>query len=121
MNIELCKFRVKKGKEKKAREWMEFLRNNRDAIILTLDDEKMYVESIFEEEDGEYLFLYWYSVQGDGGHAVEQSNHEVDLVHISYWKECIDESFEGVKIKHHISMIPERIVQSFCTNMALDR
>lgn len=58
MKVELSKFRVKEGKSHRVDEWMELLNQNMDKVLLTLKDEKMYVEAIFREKDetGEYLY-----------------------------------------------------------------
>ena len=47
MQVELTRFRVRKGQEERAVEWMRFLRQNMDAVEQTLVPEKMYVETIF--------------------------------------------------------------------------
>ena len=49
MQVELTRFRVRKGQEERAVEWMRFLRQNMDAVEQTLAPEKMYVETIFSE------------------------------------------------------------------------
>ena len=66
MQVELTRFRVRKGQEERAVEWMRFLRQNMDAVEQTLAPEKMYVETIFSEVRDEHMYLYWYSVQGQG-------------------------------------------------------
>lgn len=95
--IELTKFRIKKGKEQKAQEWMDFLNDHHDDTVATMKNEKMYVENVFKEEgkDG-YTYFYWYSIQGEGGAAVEDSESYIDKKHIQYWGECIDETFKPV-------------------------
>lgn len=109
LNVELTKFKVKQGKSEKVTEWLQFLNNHMDEVLLTLIDEKMYVETIFREiqEDGEYL--YWYSVQGNGGILVKDSVHEIDKKHIEYWEECIDESIKPVNINSEVLMIQRSI------------
>jgi hypothetical protein len=47
-------------------------------VLLTLKDEKMYVEVIFREKNDDNEYLFWLSVQGNGGKIVEESKHEVD-------------------------------------------
>lgn len=113
MKIELTRFRVKKGKEEKALEWMQILNNRMGEVLQTLEAEKMYVETIFKEFDGEYLYLYWYSIQGENAINVQDSQHEIDKIHVQYWKECIDESYKGVDMEPVVSMIPSRVVDSF--------
>ncbi|WP_278473529.1 DUF6176 family protein [Turicibacter sanguinis] len=113
MKIELTRFRVKKGKESKALEWMEILNSRIDDVLETLEGEKMYVETIFKEYDGQYMYLYWYSIQGEGGVEVIYSEHAIDKIHVQYWKECIDETYKGVDMEPLVSMIPNRVVNSF--------
>lgn len=109
MRVELTKFRVKQGKENRVDEWMKFLNEHMEKVLLTLEDEKMYVETIFREKDGNFEYLYWCSVQGEGGQTVEESDHWVDRVHLQYWRECIDYNFEPVDMKLETVMIPEKI------------
>jgi len=69
----------------------------------------MYVETMFREHLNGDKYLYWYSVQGEGGQDVETSNHWVDKKHIAFWNECVDKTFEPVDLKTEVVMIPDRI------------
>lgn len=109
INVELAKFKVKKGKTEVVDEWMSFLNQHMEQVLLTLKDEKMYVESIFREKDAENEYLYWFSVQGDGGNNVEESQHEVDKRHLEYWFECIDKETPHVDLETKVVMIPDTI------------
>lgn len=112
MNIELTRFRVKKGKSERVDEWLTFLNENMKDVLVTLEGEKMYIETIFREHLNGDEYLYWYSVQGIGGQEVQNSNHWIDKKHIEYWEECIDETFKPVDIKTEVVMIPEKIRKS---------
>lgn len=112
MIVELTRFRVKKGKSKLVDEWMRFLNENMQDVLLTLENEKMYVETIFREElDGEE-YLYWYSVQGEGAQDVEESEHWIDKKHLEYWDACIDESFRPVDLTAEAVMIPTHVKET---------
>lgn len=50
MIVELTRFRVKPGMSHKVDEWLKFLNDNMEGVLLTLEREKMYVETIFREE-----------------------------------------------------------------------
>ncbi len=113
MNVELSKFRVIKGMEDKALEWIKFLQDNKDSVLKTLDGENMYVETIFSERDDEYMYLYWYSIQGENGIAVENSNHDVDKIHVEYWGKCIDESVVPINLTHQLTLLPKRVEDAF--------
>ena len=67
MQVELTRFRVKKGKEELTDQWMEFLNKHMNDALLTLDGEKMFVETIMRDSMGNYEYLYWYSIQADDG------------------------------------------------------
>lgn len=109
MNIELTRFRVKKGKSELVDEWLTFLKDNMKDVLVTLEGEKMYVETIFRENLNGDEYLYWYSVQGEGGQEVEQSEHWIDKKHLEFWNECIDDTFHPVDLKTEVVMIPEKI------------
>ena len=49
--VELTRFRIKKGKEEKAQEWMDFLNDHHTDTVATMAGEKMYVESVFKEKN----------------------------------------------------------------------
>ena len=49
MIVELTRFRVKPGMSYKVDEWLNFLNDNMEGVLLTLKREKMYVETIFEK------------------------------------------------------------------------
>lgn len=43
LNVDLSKFKVKRGKTEVVYKWMNFLNEHIDQVLLTLKDEKMYV------------------------------------------------------------------------------
>ncbi|KRL90190.1 DUF6176 family protein [Lactobacillus kalixensis] len=110
VQIELTRFRIKKGKEEKAQKWMDFLNEHHADTVKTMAAEKMYVETVFSEknEDG-YTYFYWYSVQGEDGQAVEESESYIDKKHIEYWDECIDTTYRPVDMKVQQSLIAPKI------------
>lgn len=78
-------------------------------VLVTLEGEKMYVETIFRERLEGEEYLYWYSIQGQGRQAVEESEHWIDKKHLEFWDECIDETFGALNLKTEVIMIPENI------------
>ncbi|WP_400247648.1 DUF6176 family protein [Niallia sp. JL1B1071] len=112
MNIELTRIKVKKGKSERVDEWLSFLNDNKKEVLVTLEGEKMFVETIFRETLNGEEYLYWYSVQGEGGQEVEQSEHWIDKKHIEFWNECIDATFKPVDLKTEVVMIPQKVKDS---------
>ena len=109
MKVELTRYRVKPGKSSKVEEWLNFLNENMEDVLVTLEGEKMYVETIFHEILNGEEFLYWYSVRGEGGVNVDDSTHWIDLKHLEYWDECIDERFGSVDLNTKVVMIPKQV------------
>ena len=98
--IELTRFRIKKGKELRAQEWMDFLNKHHQDTVATMAGERMYIETVFKEESSDgYTYFYWYSIQGEGGSAVEDSESYIDQKHLEYWEECIDTAYKPVNMK----------------------
>ena len=48
LTAELSRFKVKQGKMEAVEQWMAFLNDHMGHVLLTLDDEKMFVETIFK-------------------------------------------------------------------------
>lgn len=112
MNVELTRFLVKQGMSVKVDEWLAFLNEHMEDVLVTLDGEKMYVETIFREILDGKEYLYWYSVKGEGGIEVDDSTHWIDQKHLAYWDECIDETFRPVDLSAEVVMIPHRIKEA---------
>ena len=78
MLVELTRVRVKPGKSARVDEWLAMLNARMDEVKETLVREEMHVEVIFREISGEDEFLYWFSIQGEGGAHVNTSPHPLD-------------------------------------------
>lgn len=109
MKVELSRFRVKAGKSEKVDEWLSFLNDHMEDTLLTLEGEKMYVESIHRECTPEADYLYWYSVQGENGTDVRESDSYIDKKHLEYWDECIDEEYRPVNLLPSVVMISDKV------------
>nr|WP_154749462.1 DUF6176 family protein [Planomicrobium sp. YIM 101495] len=109
VNVELTRFQVKEGKSSVVDEWMHFLNEHMEDVLVTLEGEKMYVETIFREQLDGKEYLYWYSVQGEGGVEVEESGHWIDRKHMEYWEQCIEKSFRPVDLQTEVVMIPHKV------------
>ena len=109
MKVELTRFKVKEGKSEQVDEWIRFLNENMENVLITLEGEKMFVETIFREHLNGVEYLYWYSIQAEGGQEVEQSTHWIDKKHLEFWNDCIDETFIPVNLRTEVVMIPKEI------------
>ncbi|WP_020006367.1 DUF6176 family protein [Salinicoccus albus] len=109
MKVELTKFRVKEGKSERVDEWITYMQEHMDDVLMTLEGEKMFVETIFREQVGKHEYLYWYSVQDESGHELDDDDTPMDSKHVRYWEECIDKTFRPEDLDASVVMIPPRI------------
>lgn len=68
MKVELTRFRIKKGKETKAQEWMDFLNSHHEDTVATMAGERMYVENVFKEKIQMVILIFigtLYKVKAD--------------------------------------------------------
>ena len=112
LTVELSRFRVKEGKSAVVDQWMAFLNDHMEDTLLTLEGEKMYVETIFREVLNGHEYLYWYSVQAEGGIEVENSQSYIDKKHLEYWEECIDPNYGMVDLEPQVIIIPKPIYET---------
>lgn len=109
MKTEFTTFRVTQGKEALAREWINTLKERKSECIETLGREKMLYESLFSYQEEGRMFLSWFSVQKEGHEDVESPEHEIDNLHLKYWKECIDKTFTPRDHEHLVTFIPHEV------------
>jgi len=109
MNTEFTIFRVKKGKEERAEEWMREITSRRAECVDTLEREAMYYESVFKANFADRMYLAWYSVQGELHGDVNESEHEIDKLHCEFWNECLDLDWRPVDMEHVVSFAPKSI------------
>lgn len=110
MRVELTKFRVKEGKSRRVDEWINYIHENMDDVLLTLEGERMYVETIFREAFNNVEYLYWYSVQDERAADDDgPSAPKIDEKHIEFFDECIDKTFRPEDMKAAVTMIPYRV------------
>ncbi|MFT0188254.1 DUF6176 family protein [Candidatus Enterococcus avicola] len=109
IQTELTRFKVKTGKTATVDEWMTFLNDHMKETLLTLENEKMFIETVFREQLDGIEYLYWYSVQRNGGNRVENSENWIDKKHLEYWDECIDSSYKPIDLTAEVVMIPDKI------------
>lgn len=111
MQVGLSRFRVKPDCAEMVEEWITFLNDNMREVLTTLEGERIYVESIFSERIEGVDYMYWYTVQVEGGDAVENSEHWIDKKHVEYWQACIDKDYPAVDLSSRVTMIPDRVRQ----------
>ncbi len=109
MLVELTRVRVKPGKSARVDEWLAMLNARMDEVKETLVREEMHVEVIFREISGEDEFLYWFSIQGEGGAHVRTSPHPLDHDHIAFHEECIDHDYGGHNAQAQVIILPDAV------------
>jgi hypothetical protein len=117
---EFMTFRVRAGKEARAREWMALLKARQRDCVATLARERMRFESIFAIERDGRLHLSWLSVQGDGGASPKTSEHEIDRLHMAFWRECIDDAWTPETHEHVVDFVPDDVAATMFAASEVD-
>lgn len=118
MRVELSRFRVKPGHSHQVDEWLAALNSRIGEVQQTLDRERMKCEVIFREIIGQDEYLYWFSVQADGGEPVDTSPFEVDALHAAFFDECLDHEHYGQRdAQPQVVMIPKSIADAMQWNV----
>lgn len=67
-------------------EWINYIQEHMDDVLVTLEGEKMFVETIFREVEGDHEYLYWYSVQDERGRELDEDDPPIDEKHLNIGK-----------------------------------
>jgi len=108
VDVVLDRFHVKSDKKERAREWMQVLNNRIAECRATLEAESMYFEAIFSEERDDEMYLWWLEFKDTGGRPIQESEAEIDRIHLDFWQECIENSSRQV-MRTELVLIPEFI------------
>lgn len=93
MDILLWKARIKPGKEDLTREWIDFLRANKEEGEKTLKNEKEHLEIYFIQQEKEEAYLYLFVLADDLEYAskvAQSSGNPLDAKHFEYMTSCLD-------------------------------
>ena len=111
--VEMVRFRVIAGQEATAREWLAYLGDHPAQFRETMIPERMQVETILSDEQEGRLHLTWFSVQLPGGASVQDSEHELDRVHLDYWGRCIDPDWGPQRLTPEVFMTSAPVQRAF--------
>ena len=112
MRVELSRFRVKPGKSTRVDEWLQMINDRMDEAVTTLDREEMKLEVIFREVMQGDEYLYWFTVQGEGGKPVSTSPFEIDRIHRDFFDECLDHDYGRRDAQPQVVMVPHVVARS---------
>jgi len=93
MEIKLYKLEIIQGKESIAEEWLEFLKQNKEAGKALLKEEKAYFEAYFKSIENGNMYIYLFFSAEDIDFSNQKALHHgssLDKKHFAYMKECVD-------------------------------
>lgn len=93
MEIKLYKLEVIPRKENIAEEWLEFLKQNKEAGEALLKKEKAYFEAYFKSIEEGTMYIYLFFSAEDVNFSNNKALHHgssLDKKHFAYMKECVD-------------------------------
>ena len=71
--VELSRATVLPGASGEADRWMRMLDDRVEECVATLDRERMAVEIVFRQHEGDQDYLYWVTIRGEGGEPLATS------------------------------------------------
>lgn len=93
LTVQLFRGRVVAGESATVDEWMTMLNDRLDEAVATLDRERMGIEIVFRQRDGDDEYLYWIIVRGHGAH-VQTSTAQLDIDHIAFDERCRERGWQ---------------------------
>jgi Family of unknown function (DUF6176) len=108
LRIELTRFRARPDTLSLIDEWMDMLNARMAEALATFPRERMHVEAIFRDQGQDPEYVYWFSIQEDGGEPVETSHASLDRDHLAYWDRCISDG-PGENLTLAVTMIPDAL------------
>jgi len=86
--------KIKKGHLEGVRQWFQTLKDRKDEVLQTLENEKAFVESVFLDKQGDNHYLIYYMKVESLSHTFEahkNSTLPIDLYHRECWKRFCEE------------------------------
>ncbi len=114
MDMVLWKAKVKSGQESLAREWIEFLRINKEEGEKTLKNEREYLEIYFISEENGAMYLYLFIFAEDLEYAnkvASASENPLDTKHFEYMTACLNEE-DLIQIRPELTLMSDLQVKS---------
>jgi hypothetical protein len=107
LNVQLFRAKVINGQSSTVDEWMSMLNDRLDEGEATLERERMGVEIVFRQRDGDTEYLYWIVICGEG-ESVESSHHQLDIDHVAYDERCRERGWETAQPELLLLQAPVR-------------
>lgn len=85
--------KVVTGESGTVDDWMAMLNRRLDECVATLGRERMGIEIVFRQRDGDDEYLYWVVVRGDGETA-ETSSAPLDIDHVAFDQRCRERGWQ---------------------------
>ena len=84
LRVRCARARIKPGMEEEAQRWMQMLNDREREAVQTLERERVALELVFRERDGDGDWLVWVMVHGEQGESIGDSPFEIDRDHLAF-------------------------------------
>jgi hypothetical protein len=108
LRIELTRFRARPDSRSQIDEWMKMLNTRMAEALATFPRERMHVEAIFRDQGQDPEYVYWFSIQEEGGEPVGTSAASLDHDHLAYWDRCISDA-PGDDLTLAVALVPDAL------------
>lgn len=117
LKVTLYRFRLNRDSMAVYEDWIKWQHNQHQAIVETLEREKMYVEAVFRDTVNQPDYIYWLAVNGEGGEHYTTSNLAVDKIHSEYMKKILVKG-SRVVLKTEFTLLPAFIEKNIQQHQA---
>lgn len=106
LTVQLFRGKVVPGTSDEVDTWMRLLDDRLEKCTETLDRERMGIEIVFRQRDGDDEYLYWVVVQG-AGEPVETSQASIDVDHLAFDERCRQRGWEVAEAQ--LLLLPDAV------------
>jgi hypothetical protein len=106
LTVQLFRGKVIAGQSATVDTWMAMLNDRLDEAVATLDRERMAIEIVFRQRDGDEEYLYWVVVRGEG-EPVETSTDPLDVDHRAFDERCRERGWETAEPE--VLLLPDTV------------
>jgi len=115
----LYRFKLNKNNMAVYHEWVKWHYDAYNAMIESLERERMYFECVFRDtlNSNDSDEIYWLAINGEGGETSSTSSLAIDKKHIEYMKQILVKG-SRTTLKTEFTLLPNFIEESIAKHQA---
>ncbi|HEY0299477.1 MAG TPA: DUF6176 family protein [Arachidicoccus sp.] len=116
----LYRFKLNKTNMPVYHEWVKWHYDAYNAMVESLEREKMYFECVFKDTLNDTDEIYWLAIDAENGASASTSALAIDKKHIEYMKQILIKG-SRITLKTEFMLLPAFIEKSIAQHQALQK